>query len=363
MRGRWWVWGAVLLFAGVGSALWPSAPPAPAAAATAPAPARPEPAPPAPPSRAQPAARVGPLGKRVPLEAPLEAHFDVPVDAASIELALDPPAAGRLEWTDARTLRFVPERWRAGRAYRVSLSGLGREGDPLAPVQWQFRTRIPKPAAIVPGDGRPLVLTFDDGPHKKRQADRLLDVLREHGARAVFFPTGRWTRQRADWVERARREGHRICNHSYSHKNLTQPWVTEQDIRFEIENGAGHGDCTWFRPPLMAFDGRVERVARELGYSLYFWDVDSRDWEDTPALDVYNLVLARARPEAVVLLHMHAAGTLRALPRLLERLRRAGYVLTHEGTRPPPKPVVGGGGSESHPVDEVSEIPPSPTGL
>ena len=307
-----------------------------------------------------PAAEVAPLGKRVKLDEPIEVRFDVAVDRVSVErsLVIDPPAAGRFEWPDARTLRFVPEGWRAGRAYRVELRGPG-----LAPAAWQFRTRIPKPLAIVPGEGKPIVLSFDDGPHKKRQADRLLDVLRDHGARVVFFPTGRWARQRRDWVERAEREGHLVCNHSYSHENLTEAWVTEKDIRFEIENGAGHGKCAWFRPPLMAFDGRVTRIAKELGYALYFWDVDSRDWEDTPGLDVYNLVLARARPGAVVLLHMHAEGTHKALPHLLKRLAAAGYRVEHQDTEPPPVPPVGKGGTQSHLAVEAPAFSGSPTAL
>ncbi len=199
----------------------------------------------------------------------------------------------------------------------------------------------------MPGEGKPIVLSFDDAPSYPQQADRLLDVLREHDAKVLFFPVGRWARQRKDWVARAVREGHRVCNHSFSHENLTLPGVTEAKIRSEIEKGASDGNCRWFRPPALGVDGRVERIAKQLGYSIYLWDVDSRDWEDAPAEDVENLVLAGARPGAVVLLHMHAAGTWAALPRLLRRLRAAGYLVTHEGSSPPKNLLLSTGTAES----------------
>lgn len=307
----------------------PSSPPASASALAAPsasAPAHPRPL---------AAARVSPHGRRVTLDTPLFARFDVAVDRTTLDLAIEPRAEGKVEWLSPSELRFVPTRWTAGREYRVRLAARTLDGTPFQPPEWRFRTRVPAPEAIAPGDGKPIVLTFDDGPHKQHQADRLLDVLRDHGARAVFFPTGKWAKTRPDFVARAAREGHRVCNHTLSHKNLTEPWMTDAEIRKEIAGGAGDGTCRWFRPPLLGTDARVERIAKELGYELYLWDIDSRDWEDAPAEDVENLVLSQAHPNAVVLLHIHAAGTQKALPSILTRLKAAGYVLTHEGTKPP----------------------------
>jgi peptidoglycan/xylan/chitin deacetylase (PgdA/CDA1 family) len=297
-----------------------------------------------------------PRGVRVDLDTPVWAELERDADRPRVErsFSIDPPSAGRFEWLDARSFRFVPERWLPGRVYRVRAGGMS----------WQFRTRVPPPAAIVPGEGRPIVLSFDDGPHDRRQADRLLDTLAAHGAKVLLFPTGRWARQRKDWVERAVRDGHRVCNHTLSHKNLTLPSVTDAEVRYEIENGAGDGSCRYFRPPLLGVDRRVERIARELGYVLFYWDIDSRDWQDTPAEDVENLVLGAAKPGAVVLLHMHAAGTLGALPRMLERLQGAGYVITHEGVSPPRSPLASTGRAESViPDDEALARSKSPTPL
>jgi peptidoglycan/xylan/chitin deacetylase (PgdA/CDA1 family) len=299
-------------------------------------------------TRALAAADVSPFGRRVPSDARLTVRYDVEIDRASIRVAIEPPAKGAIEWTEGRSFRFLPEGWREGRAYHVRVHGRAKTGEPLATADWRFRAGVPEPRSIKPGAGQPIVLTFDDAPKKRGQADRVLDLLREYQARAIFFPTGRWLKGRPDWLARAVREGHRVCNHTYSHRNLTDR-ITEAEIRSEIENGASDGHCRYFRPPLMAVDGRVQRIVKELGYELYFWDVDSRDWDDAPSLDVENFVLSRAEPGAVVLLHVHSRGTLLALRRILHRLKSAGYVLSHESARVPPKPRVGEGGTESHP--------------
>jgi len=114
--------------------------------------------------------------------------------------------------------------------------------------------------------------------------------------------------------------------------------MTEARIREEIEGGATDGDCKLFRPPLMGYDGRVERVASELGYELYLWDIDSRDWEGAPADDVTHAVLRGARPDAVVLFHIHANSTFSALPSLAQQLRAAGYVLSWDPADAVPHP-------------------------
>jgi peptidoglycan/xylan/chitin deacetylase (PgdA/CDA1 family) len=266
---------------------------------------------------------VSPTGDRVPTDAPLVVRFDrdVPESERASLLSFDPGLPGEPSWLDARTVSLASVRWRAGRAQRVTVAT--RE-----PVSWTFRAKVPMPDAIAPVSGARLILSFDDGPNDPRQADRLLDRLHELGIRALFFPSARWLRTREDWLARAVHEGHRVCNHTLSHVNLTAPWMTEARIRSEIAQGAGDGSCKLFRPPLMGYDKRVEAIAKELGYDLFLWDIDSRDWEGGPAEDVMATVLHAAKPDAVVLLHIHADATYRILPALAERLRSAGYVLS-----------------------------------
>lgn len=272
-----------------------------------------------------------PHGERVALDQPVRLGLQTSDGARPerVDVTVDPPCDLTRRWLADGRLELSPTRWRAGTVHRVNVT-LHHRGAAAERVAWTFRTLVPAPLTVTNGEGRPIVLTFDDGPQDKRQAYALLDVLARFDAKVIFFPTGRWAKQRKDWVARAVREGHRVCNHSYSHRNLTLPPITEAQIRFEIENGASDGQCRLFRPPLMGVDGRVERIAKELGWEIYLWDFDSRDWEGIPAEDIENLVLANAAPGKVLLFHTHARGTAEALPKILPRLLEAGYRLTHE---------------------------------
>ncbi|MCA9642073.1 MAG: polysaccharide deacetylase family protein, partial [Myxococcales bacterium] len=113
-----------------------------------------------------------------------------------------------------------------------------------------------------------------------------------------------------------------------THPNLASRRISDRGLRQEIEKGAGFGRCKLFRPPMMAHDERSDRVAAELGLSVFLWDIDTRDWEEIPADEIYNRVLRAVEPGSVVLFHLQARRTLRALRGLLPRLVKEGYVLS-----------------------------------
>jgi len=59
-------------------------------------------------------------------------------------------------------------------------------------------------------------LTFDDGPGQYTPA--ILDLLREHGIRAVFFVLGDVARYRTGVLRRIADEGHEVGNHTWTHR-------------------------------------------------------------------------------------------------------------------------------------------------
>lgn len=281
----------------------------------------------APPSDLPRVTSTSPSGVRVPLDAPIVVKFDRPPDHEHVELTFEPPVAGHFKWADAQTMMFTPRRWADGKPYHVRI-----EGEGVVPMTFDFRSLFPPPERIEPGHGERITLTFDDGGGRPAQVTALLDLLQKEDIQAIFFPTGRWAEANPHLVERMVHDGHRVCNHTYSHQNLRLPQLTDEAIRTEITRGASDGKCRLFRPPLKAFDGRVERIVASLGLTLYLWDVDSRDWEGAATEDIVNLVLSRVHPGAVVLFHMHQQTSLDALPKILPRLRKAGYVFRD----PPP---------------------------
>ncbi|HLQ38804.1 MAG TPA: polysaccharide deacetylase family protein, partial [Planctomycetota bacterium] len=71
-------------------------------------------------------------------------------------------------------------------------------------------------------DGRcdAVALTFDDGPDPAT-TPRLLDLLREHRARATFCCIGERVRAAPAIVRRIRDEGHVLGNHSDQHSSFS----------------------------------------------------------------------------------------------------------------------------------------------
>ncbi len=60
-----------------------------------------------------------------------------------------------------------------------------------------------------------LALTFDDGP--SQWTGEILDLLREHDARATFFLIGQRVRERPDDVRSILEAGHEVGSHTMTH--------------------------------------------------------------------------------------------------------------------------------------------------
>lgn len=131
--------------------------------------------------------------------------------------------------------------------------------------------------AEIPAGEKYVALTFDDGP-RRGTTERLLDGLKERGAKATFFLIGQQIEDNAALVARMAEEGHQIGNHTWSHQRLDGilPDEAAQEVaRTEaaLEALLGGGEY-WLRPPY----GQVAEGV-ELGVPMVKWCVDPRDWE------------------------------------------------------------------------------------
>ena len=61
-----------------------------------------------------------------------------------------------------------------------------------------------------------VVLTFDDGPHRKNTA-RILEALDRECVKATFFPVGIWAKHVPHVLQMVADRGHTIGAHSWSH--------------------------------------------------------------------------------------------------------------------------------------------------
>jgi cellulose synthase/poly-beta-1,6-N-acetylglucosamine synthase-like glycosyltransferase/spore germination protein YaaH/peptidoglycan/xylan/chitin deacetylase (PgdA/CDA1 family) len=191
-----------------------------------------------------------------------------------------------------------------------------------------------------------IVLSFDDGPDR-RWTPKILDILREKHAPAVFFVIGSQANQAPDILKREYNEGHEIGNHTFTHPKFDEISVTETKWQLNlterlIESTLGVKSIL-FRPPY-GIDHQpeyAEEVAQlpypqELGYIIVGQRVDPDDWRLTdekrqrPAEEIAADVLRQAKKGNIVLLHDGGGEreqTVTALPLIIDGLRANGYQL------------------------------------
>ena len=177
--------------------------------------------------------------------------------------------------------------------------------------------------AELPAGEKYVALTFDDGP-RRSTTERLLDGLKERGAKATFFLIGQQIEDNAALVTRMAEEGHQIGNHTWSHQRLdgAHPDEAAQEVeRTEaaLEALLGGGEY-WLRPPY----GQVSEGA-EFGVPLVKWSVDPRDWESRDAGKVAQAILSHVEPGSIILLHDIYPTSVDAALRVVDRLQAEGY--------------------------------------
>jgi peptidoglycan/xylan/chitin deacetylase (PgdA/CDA1 family) len=245
--------------------------------------------------------------EHAPIDSTIRLQFSRRMEMGSVlrSFSIEPAVDGTLEWPNDRTLYFHPSAPLAYRStYRVTAGGVAAgAGGPPEVATLTFATVWTPP--VVPF---PFMLTFDDcGTPEQIQA--ILSALADRSLHAIFFPTGQCRDQLPWLVPTLLADGHRVCNHTYSHPDLSR--LSSAAIQSEIQRGVSV-DCDLFRPPYGAMDrgGRVASVAASLGYRIQLWDVDTRDWAGTPADVMVAMIRARG---GVVLMHMHGLHTVEAI--------------------------------------------------
>lgn len=184
--------------------------------------------------------------------------------------------------------------------------------------------------------GRQVALTFDDVPDP-RFTPAILNILKQKGVRASFFVVGERVQKYPNLLRRISKEGHTIGNHSYTHpvlkRGTLQQFITE--IR-KTENAIKRitGRATrLIRPPYGEINEKQVKWAKKNRYLIVNWDVDSLDWKGLQAEKIKNNVLRSVRPGSIILLHAGGgvgsdlSGTIKALPKIIDELRKRGYRL------------------------------------
>ncbi|WP_407554122.1 polysaccharide deacetylase family protein [Streptomyces sp. Pv4-95] len=193
-------------------------------------------------------------------------------------------------------------------------------------------TRVPGlPAEIEhgPRDRQAVALTFH-GRGDPKLATALLGEAERGGARVTVLAIGDWLDEHPAMARRILDGGHELGNHTMHHRNIC---ALPADAAYaEISQCADRlrrltGSIgSWFRPSqTQRSTALVTRLARKAGYPhILSYDLDSLDADDPGAPAVRRTVVDGVEPGSVVSLHLGHAGTVAALPPILDGLRRRG---------------------------------------
>lgn len=175
-------------------------------------------------------------------------------------------------------------------------------------------------------------LTFDCG-YENGYTGQMLDVLKKHGAKAVFFITAHYAKDAADLVKRMKEEGHYVGNHTAWHPDLTG--MSTRDIKLEIKEceeavyeHTGYAMDPLFRPPKGEYSERVLKIVQDMGYKTLFWSLAYMDYDvnDQPGKEyVIEHYKKYIHPGAIPLIHNVSESNAQALDQVLTDLEAAGY--------------------------------------
>lgn len=164
-----------------------------------------------------------------------------------------------------------------------------------------------------------VLLSFDDGPHHPNTA-RVLEVLKKHDVKAVFFVIGKNIEGHEAIMQQLIAEGHRIGNHSFSHDARIDLWPAKK-IAADLEACQRlieryQPGQQIFRPPYGVTNPNMAKAISQNGLKSIGWNIRSYDTSIKDIEKINQRVLARLKPGAIILLH----DRLDYMPQLLERL-------------------------------------------
>ena len=193
------------------------------------------------------------------------------------------------------------------------------------------------------GDGKSVILSFDDGPAPVSALESILQTLQENEIKAEFYVLGNEVEQYPEAARMIVRQGHDIQNHSWSHPDLAK--APEQDVRWELEQtqniieDATGTIPTKIRPPYGAggfrghMDPELVEVANDLSLTIITWDIDTEDWKAPQGLglakiqNIENQFMQQQRKVLFNILMHVQPGTARDLPSFISQLKEWGFII------------------------------------
>ena len=182
-------------------------------------------------------------------------------------------------------------------------------------------------------DDKVIYLTFDAG-YENGNVAKILDILKDEDVKGAFFILENLIVRDTDLVKRMVDEGHEVCNHTASHKDMTK--VTDiETFKQELDKleavfteYTGAEMSKFYRPPEGKFSRSNMEMASELGYSTVFWSFAYADWDNNNQMSydkAKEKVLNGTHNGEIILLHPTSATNAGILKDLITEWKSMGY--------------------------------------
>ncbi len=131
-----------------------------------------------------------------------------------------------------------------------------------------------------------------------------------------------------------RADGHTVGNHTYHHPDMSKI-SDETSFRKEMDDTAalfkettGMSMAMYYRPPQGKYSTANLQMAKDLGYSTFFWSLAYVDWnqDSQPSHEeAFDKLTKRIHPGAIVLLHSTSKTNGEIMDELLTKWEEMGY--------------------------------------
>ncbi|MBO4976180.1 MAG: polysaccharide deacetylase family protein [Lachnospiraceae bacterium] len=178
-----------------------------------------------------------------------------------------------------------------------------------------------------------IYLTFDCG-YENGNTEAILEALKKHNVSATFFVVGHYLESAPDLVCRMVEEGHTVGNHTYHHPDMSKisdkaSFLSEMDaVAEKFKEVTGQEMTKYYRPPQGKYSKENLQMAKDMGYSTFFWSLAYVDWnvDDQPSHEeAFSKLCSRVHPGAIVLLHNTSRTNGEILDELLTKWEDMGY--------------------------------------
>lgn len=170
-----------------------------------------------------------------------------------------------------------------------------------------------------------VALTFH-GAGAAALARAVLSELGRTSTRVTIFAVGSWLEAEPALARLVLDGGHDLGNHTYTHLPMRTLPAAKADTEVarcaDVLTRLTGAKGPWFRPSGTPFsNATIRAAARRAGYpQCVTYDLDSLDWTDPGPTAVERNVLAKVGNGSIISLHLGHAGTVRALPALIDGL-------------------------------------------